>query len=310
MNVLSLFDGISCGRIALEKAGIKVDKYFASEIKDIAIKVTQSNYPDTIQLGDVTKLDASTLPKIDLLIGGSPCQDFSLANRTVAGLEGEKSSLFYQYYRLLKELKPKYFLLENVRMKKADQAKLSELLGVEPIAINSNLVSAQNRPRLYWTNIPNITVPTDKGIVVNDILDSGYCPLEKARCLLVSDSRPLKTPVKMFHRFYAKAFTTLIFRNREHYEKCKDYYDTHFRGMAASDIVCSSPIFNDVRYLNKAERERLQTMPKGYCDILTDKEAADVLGDGWTVDVLAHIFSFIKEDDVEELTTGLQIIEV
>ena len=310
MNVLSLFDGISCGRIALEKAGIKVDKYFASEIKDIAIKVTQSNYPDTIQLGDVTKLDASTLPKIDLLIGGSPCQDFSLANRTVAGLEGEKSSLFYQYYRLLKELKPKYFLLENVRMKKADQAKLSELLGVEPIAINSNLVSAQNRPRLYWTNIPNITVPTDKGIVVNDILDSGYCPLEKARCLLVSDSRPLKTPVKMFHRFYAKTFTTLIFRNREHYEKCKDYYDTHFRGMAASDIVCSSPIFNDVRYLNKAERERLQTMPKGYCDILTDKEAADVLGDGWTVDVLAHIFSFIKEDDVEELTTGLQIIEV
>lgn len=119
MNVLSLFDGISCGRIALEKAGIKVDKYFASEIKDIAIKVTQSNYPDTIQLGDVTKLDASTLPKIDLLIGGSPCQDFSLANRTVAGLEGEKSSLFYQYYRLLTELKPKYFLLENVRMKKS-----------------------------------------------------------------------------------------------------------------------------------------------------------------------------------------------
>ena len=247
MNALSLFDGISCGHIALDRAGIKVDKYFASEIKDIAIKVTQSNYPDTIQLGDITKVNADELPQIDLLIGGSPCQDFSLANRNVTGLDGEKSSLFYHYYRLLKELKPKYFLLENVRMKKDDQAKLSELLGVEPIAINSNLVSAQNRPRLYWTNIPNIVTPADKQIDVNDILDSGYCPLEKARCLLVSDSRPLKTPIKMFHRFHAKAFTTLIFRDREHYEECKDYYDEHFRGMAAKDIVCSSPIFDDVR---------------------------------------------------------------
>lgn len=294
MNVLSLFDGISCGRIALERAGIKVDKYFASEIKDIAIKVTQSNYPDTIQLGDVTKLDASTLPKIDLLIGGSPCQDFSLANRTVAGLEGEKSSLFYQYYRLLTELKPKYFLLENVRMKKADQAKLSEILGVEPIAINSRLVSGQNRPRLYWTNIPNVVPPPDKGMELNDIIESGYCPLDKARCLLVSDSRPLKTPIKMFHRFHAKAFTTLIFRDQKHYDECVKHYNEHYRGMAASDITDTPKLYEGVRYLTKAERERLQTMPEGYCDLLTEKEAADVLGDGWTVDVLAHIFSFIK----------------
>lgn len=296
MNVLSLFDGISCGRIALEKAGITVDKYFASEIKDIAIKVTQSNYPDTIQIGDVTTIDAKDLPQIDLLIGGSPCQDFSLCNRTVAGLDGEKSSLFYHYYRLLTELKPKYFLLENVKMKKEDQAKLSELLGVEPIAINSKLVSAQNRPRLYWTNIPNVVIPDDKNISLSEILDNGYCPMDKARCLLVSDSRPLKTPIKMFHRFYAKAFTTLIFKDKAHYEQCRQYYDNHFKGMAAKDIVCDSPLFNDVRYLTKAERERLQTMPEGYCDLLTDKEAADVLGDGWTVDVLAHIFSFIKQD--------------
>lgn len=138
MNVLSLFDGISCGQIALERAGIKVDKYFASEIKDIAIKVTQSNYPNTIQLGDVTKLDASTLPKIDLLIGGSPCQNFSSANLNYRdGLDGEKSSLFYQYYRLLKELNPKYFLLENVRMKKDQEAIINNLLGVKPIAIIS-----------------------------------------------------------------------------------------------------------------------------------------------------------------------------
>lgn len=296
MNVLSLFDGISCGQIALERAGIKVDKYFASEIKDIAIKVTQSNYPNTIQLGDVTKLDASTLPKIDLLIGGSPCQNFSSANLNYRdGLDGEKSGLFYQYYRLLKELNPKYFLLENVRMKKDQEAIINNLLGVKPIAINSSLVSAQSRPRLYWTNIQGVTPPTDKGIELNDILECGYSPLVKSRCLLVSDSRPLKTPIKMFHRFYAKAFTTLIFRDREHYKECKDYYDEHFRGMAAKDIICTSPIFDDVRYLTKTERERLQTMPEGYCNLLTEKEAADVLGDGWTVDVLAHIFSFIKE---------------
>ena len=164
MNVLSLFDGISCGQIALERAGIKVDNYYASEIKPIAIKVTQAHYPNTIQLGDVTKIEAKELPKIDLLIGGSPCQDFSCANLTRNGLEGEKSSLFYHYLRLLRELKPKYFLLENVKMKKADEAKINELLGVEPIAINSKLLSAQNRPRLYWTNIPNIVAPDDKGI--------------------------------------------------------------------------------------------------------------------------------------------------
>ena len=294
MNVLSLFDGISCGRIALERAGIKVDKYFASEIKDIAIKVTQSNYPDTIQIGDVTKVNASDLPQIDLLIGGSPCQDFSNANLTKNGLEGDKSSLFYQYLRLLLELKPKYFLLENVKMKKADQARISEMLGVEPIAINSNLVSAQSRPRLYWTNIPNVTIPENKGILLNDILDNGYSPLDKARCLLVSDSRPLKTPVKMHHRS-TLGFTTPIYLSREHYEECAQHYNDNYKGLLARDIVCNSDIYNGIRYPNKAERERLQTMPKGYCDLLTDKEAADVLGDGWTVDVIAHIFSFIKD---------------
>lgn len=295
MNILSLFDGISCGHIALDRAGIKVDNYYAAEIKDIAIKVTQSNYPDTIQLGDVTKIKSEDLPKIDILIGGSPCQNFSSANLNYRdGLEGEKSSLFYQYLRLLKELKPKYFLLENVKMKKDQQEAISQFLGVEPIAINSSLVSAQSRPRLYWTNIPNVVAPVDKGIMLNDILDEGYSPLEKSRCLLVSDSRPLRTPIKMYHRS-TLGFTTLIFKSREHYEQCKDYYDTHFRGMAAKDIVCTAPIFDGVRYPNKAEREKLQTMPEGYCKLLTEKEAADVLGDGWTVDVLAHIFSFIKE---------------
>ena len=295
MNVLSLFDGISCGRIALERAGIKVDKYFASEIKPIAIKVAQANYPDTIQIGDVTKVKAEDLPQIDLLIGGSPCQDFSNANLVKDGLEGEKSGLFYHYLRLLKELKPKYFLLENVKMKKSDQAQISGLLGVEPIAINSKLVSAQSRPRLYWTNIPDVVEPDDKGISVQDILDEGYCPLPKSRCLLVSDSRPLTTPVKMYHRS-TLGFTTLIFKDRKHFEQCRDYYDEHYKGLPAKEIICDTNIFDGVRYPTKTERERLQTMPEGYCSMISDKEAADVLGDGWTVDVIAHIFSFLKRD--------------
>lgn len=295
MNVLSLFDGISCGRIALERAGIKVDKYFASEIKDIAIQVTQHNYPDTIQIGDVTKIDSSTLPQIDLLIGGSPCQNFSSANLTSRdGLEGDKSSLFYQYLRLLRELKPKYFLLENVKMKKDQEAVISELLGVKPILINSNLVSAQSRPRLYWTNIPNVVPPADKGIELNDILDDGYSPLSKSRCLLVSDSRPLRTPVKMHHRSYMYSFNTPIYLSKEHYEKCVEHYNKNYKGLPAKDIVCTSKVYDGIRYPNQRERERLQTMPEGYTSILTEKQAADVLGDGWTVDVLAHIFSFIK----------------
>jgi DNA-cytosine methyltransferase len=151
MNVLSLFDGMSCGQIALNKLGINYENYFASEIKPHAMAVTQSNFPNTHQVGDVTKLSANNLPNIDLLIGGSPCQDFSRANRVQKGADGEKSGLFWEYVRLLKELKPKYFLLENVRMKKEWQDLISEELGVQPIRINSSLVSGVLRDRFYWT---------------------------------------------------------------------------------------------------------------------------------------------------------------
>ena len=169
INVLSLFDGLSCGNIALQRAGIKVNSYFASEVDKYAIQIANKNYPNIIQLGDVTKFDETKLPKIDLLIGGSPCQDLSFAGKG-KGLEGDRSSLFYQYVRLLKECKPKYFLLENVRMKQEYQDIISDLLGVQPIKINSSLVSGQNRVRLYWTNIPNVTQPEDKGILLKDIL--------------------------------------------------------------------------------------------------------------------------------------------
>ena len=165
MNVLSLFDGMSCGQIALDKLGIKVNNYFASEIDKHAIKVTQHNYPNTIQLGDVMKVKGSDLPKIDLLIGGSPCQGFSFAGKGL-NFDDPRSKLFFEYVRLKNELNPKYFLLENVKMKKEYQNIISGYLGVEPIMINSNLVSAQNRVRYYWTNIPVKGLPNDKSILL------------------------------------------------------------------------------------------------------------------------------------------------
>lgn len=170
MNVLSLFDGMSCGQIALNQLGIKVDKYYASEIDKYAITITKKNFPNTIHLGDVTKVKAEDLEPIDLLMGGSPCQGFSFAGRQL-NFNDPRSALFFEFVRLLKECKPKYFLLENVRMKKEYQDVISEHLGVEPIMINSALVSAQNRVRLYWTNIPNIIQPQDKGLILKDILE-------------------------------------------------------------------------------------------------------------------------------------------
>jgi DNA-cytosine methyltransferase len=169
MNVLSLFDGLSCGQIALNRAGIKYENYFASEIDKYAIQVTQHNYPNTKQIGSVVDVKAEDLPKIDLLIGGSPCQGFSFAGKQL-NFEDPRSKLFFEFVRLLKECKPKYFLLENVKMKKEYQDIITQHLGVEPIEINSNLVSAQNRKRIYWTNIPNIKIPNDKGLLLKDIV--------------------------------------------------------------------------------------------------------------------------------------------
>ena len=171
MNVLSLFDGMSCGRIALDRLGIKVDNYYASEIDKYAMKVSEANYPDIIQVGDITALDLSTLPKIDLIMGGSPCQGFSFAGKQLA-FDDPRSALFFEFVRCVKELKPKYFLLENVRMKKEYLDVISEYMGVEPIMINSALVSAQNRVRYYWTNIPGIEQPEQRGIVLRDILET------------------------------------------------------------------------------------------------------------------------------------------
>ena len=173
MNVLSLFDGYSGGQIGLNMAGIRYNNYYAAEIDKYCKIVTQANYPDTIQLGDVCSVNVDVLPKIDLLIGGSPCQGFSFAGKQL-NFEDPRSKLFFEYVRILNDLRKKnpniYFLLENVRMKTEYQAIISQALGVEPIALNSVLVSAQSRKRLYWTNIPNISPPPDRGILLRDIV--------------------------------------------------------------------------------------------------------------------------------------------
>jgi hypothetical protein len=282
LNVLSLFDGMSCGQLALQKAGIKVNKYFASEIKPHAIKVTQHNFPNTIQLGSVLDVKASDLPKIDLLIGGSPCQDFSSANKEKLGLQGEKSGLFYEYLRLLKECEPKYFLLENVAMDDYSYAAISEMLGTYPTNINSELVSGQLRQRSYWTNIgpesfdlfgnrySMIPQPRNKKIKFQDLLENGYTDRLKARCILESESRPLVSKDKLFRRYNELGFINIVFDNPE----CK---------------------YNEnIRILTQIELERLQTVPEGYTSILKRNDAACLLGDGWTVDTIAHIFSFIE----------------
>lgn len=314
MNVLSLCDGMSCGHIAMDKAGIEVTKYFAAEIKDIGIKVTKNNYPNTIHIGDVNRIRYENgilhtevgdfVTGIDIVIFGSPCQTFSIAIPTEqrTGLENlEKSGLFYQCNRILKEVKPKYFLMENVAsMDKADMLTISELLETEPIKIDSKLLAPALRKRWYWTNIPGVTQPNNTGIELQDILTEGYTDRTKARCLAVIDSRPNTTPIKMFHRYYSTGFTTLIFKSKEHFDDCVKEYERICGGkrkVKASELdEYNGYIFDGVRYMNQSELEKCQTVPAGYTKCLTRNEAADVLGDGWTVDVIAHIFSFLPDE--------------
>lgn len=309
---MSLCDGMSCGRIALERAGFKVKKYYASEIKDIGIKVAQENYPDIIHIGDVNKVSYENhilktesgnyaVPQIDLVIFGSPCQTFSIAIPTEkrVGLKNlEKSGLFYQCNRILKEVNPTYFLMENVAsMKDSDRDTISAFLGLQPIKIDSQLVAPALRKRYYWTNIIGITQPEDKGILFQDILTEGYTNRKKARVLTVHDSKPNVIPIKMFHRYVSTGFTNLIFKNKEHYEQCVKEYKRLSNGkgkVTASDLDdYTGNVFDGVRYMNQKELEICQTLPEGYTQCLTRNEAANVIGDGWTVDVIAHIFKFM-----------------
>jgi hypothetical protein len=278
MNVLSLFDGMSCGRIALERAGIKVDKYYASEIKPHAIKVTQHNYPNTIQLGDVTKIDLSQLPKIDLLIGGSPCQDISNLKPGAKGIYDNQSNLFFVYMDILRTLKPKYFLLENVNGEKNSIEAMTQWVGVKPININSELLSFQKRDRLYWTSIPNVSIPEDRNINFQDFKESD---LE-----IIKQYKVNKTPSR--ERMWGNGINgqcpNVTYREKINCLTCKQDRWSN-AGLIEFDEFC--------RYLNVKECEMAQTVPVGYTDCLTRSQAYDVLGDGWTIDVIAHIFKHI-----------------
>lgn len=278
MNVLSLFDGMSCGQIALNRVGIKYDNYYSSEIDKYSIQVTQHNYPDTIQLGDITKLDGKQLPKIDLLIGGSPCQSFSNAGNG-KGFEG-KSGLFWEYVRIFNEVEPTYFLLENVKMKEEWRDIITKELGVEPIKINSNLVSAQNRERLYWTNIPFVKQPIDKKIYIEDIVDlefdEKYWLKQKNVDLLLKKVDISNSPNIACIDVYNKK----VKLDR----KCPTLTLPHHNSIRL--------IHNGrIRKLTPNECEKLQTVPLNYTDCnVSDIHRYSMLGNGWTVDVIAQIF--------------------
>jgi DNA-cytosine methyltransferase len=272
MNVLSLFDGMSCGQIALQKIGINIDNYFASEIDKYAMQVTQANFPDTIQVGNVEFVTKQMINnKIDLLMGGSPCQGFSFAGKQL-NFEDPRSKLFFEFVRVLKDVNPTYFLLENVIMKKEWQQVITDALGVEPIEIVSDKFVPQKRRRLYWTNIPNIKQPKQVNYNVNDFFDGNGFP----------SSCDIKRNFKK-----KTVFNTLT----------ATYYKG-IRGSSRPAVSIKEGFLDDDRdahrMLTPNECEALQTVPKNYTDCVSKTQRYKMLGNGWTVDVIAHIFKNIK----------------
>jgi len=332
-NVLSLFDGISCGRVALERAGIKVDKYYASEIDKYAIQIAQKNYPDTIQVGDITKLRGEDFKDIDMIIGGSPCQGFSFAGKRL-NFEDPRSKLFFEYVRILKDIR-KYnpdvkFLLENVKMKKEYQDIISEQLGVKPILINSALVSAQNRKRLYWTNIGEIKPPEDRGILLRDILEKEvdekyYLKQEQIDKYIINKNTTKKEFIqcKMIdngNRFTFnntnKSFTITAGGRNNGNNLCikvgyigkggqgQRIYSPDAKSVALSALGggqgAKTGLYDvgRIRKLTPIECERLQTLPDNYTQGISDTQRYKVLGNGWTVDVIAHIFKGLLDENL------------
>lgn len=287
MKVLSLFNGMNTGRQALENVGIKVDKYYSSEIKPYAIELTQHHFPDTIQVGDVTKWREWDIDwkSIDLVLSGSPCQDLSAAGKR-AGINGKKSSLFFVFVEILehiKSLNPNVlFLQENVgSASKIDVGIMSRALGVYPVRINSSLVTAQLRDRYYWSNIrtlktmfdivTNIPQPKDRKIMFKDIITSGKVDREKSKCLL------------------AGLYNSFCYKD----EKSKEAQNYLINREKFGNLLIYEKDY--VRTVNQTEMERLQGFPDGYTSILTTAKAGSLLGDGWTLPIIEHIFSFIQK---------------
>lgn len=294
INVLSLFDGMSCGQIALNKLGVTVKNYYASEIEPQPIKVTQHNFPNTIQLGSIIDVKVSNLPvEIDLVFGGSPCQDLSKGKTGGRGLEGDKSILFWEYVRIVKEvlaINPNAkFLLENVVMKQEWKDIITNELGVEPIEINSNLVSAQNRRRLYWTNIEGITQPQDLGIVIEDIIyDDTYKVFTDERIALT------KVLTKNYVKWDLSGKRYWSQQDRAYYRDGK--LCTLPKSNPSGKVNICIDIDNNIfRRIHPIEAERAQTVPDNYTDVegVSATKRLEMLGNGWTVDIIVHIFSFL-----------------
>ena len=309
MNVLSLFDGLSGAQIALDRLGIKVDKYFASEIDKYAIEITKKNYPNTIQVGSVTDIKGEDLPKIDLLIGGSPCQGFSFAGEQL-NFEDPRSALFFEYVRLLKECKPKYFLLENVKMAKKSEAVITELLGVEPILIDSALVSGQGRRRIYWTNIPNVAQPEDKSIFLKDIIENGVVDRDKSYCLDASYYKGSQNGLLYYKKSRRQIVITEDIDNaiavNSLYTEFKEKFPriVEVDGETVIKYACDNGYIPSVftkwgykerdtifknRLLTPIESERLQTIPDNFTSSVSTSQRYKMVGNSFTVDVVAHI---------------------
>jgi len=281
MNVLSLFDGISCARVALDRAGIEVNCYLSAEIDKNAIKVSQKNYPDITRVGTVVGLEVEG--QIDLLIGGSPCQDLSIAKKDRKGLEGNRSGLFWEYVRLKKECNPTYFILENVAsMPKADRDIITREMGVEPVLFNASLVSAQCRKRLFWTNIP-FTLPKDKGILLKDILQPD-----------VDDKFYLKKEFNKTAQTGRNETKKLGYMGEKDHQ-AKRVYDDDGK-LPALNVICNSMVkeTNDrIRKLTPIECERLQGLPDNYTEGIAMTNRYKCLGNAFNVDVVTHIFNCI-----------------
>lgn len=299
INVLSLFDGISCGQVALQRAGIKVENYFASEIDKHSIKVTMKNHPNTIQLGDVTKWERWDLPKIDLILAGSPCQGFSVAGFGL-NFEDPRSKLFFTFVDILKYVRlsnPNVkFLLENVKMKKEWVDVITSHVEVDPVLINSALVSAQNRQRYYWTNIEGVSQPKDKGIELIDILSDAIVDEkerfawrgEKYGNLVVKNYNGRNDVRGAAIRNHVVGGVYIRNLNIRNDSKSNAVRGTHFS--TNNGVVCG----DSYRPLTITEAERLQTLPDGYAEGISPRQIKIALGNAWTVDVIAHILSYYK----------------
>lgn len=320
MKVVSLFDGISCGRVALERAELPVSRYVAFEIDANAINCSKWNWPDIEHRGTVVGTDFSEFAGYDLVMGGFPCTDLSIAKRNRKGLKGEHSSLFWELVRAIREIKPRYFLVENnYGMPKADEAIITETLGVAPILIDSALVSAQRRKRLYWTNIPGVEQPEDRGIHLASVLEArvpkkyyhtsraiAYLSRARVNCRYIKNPTQQKSHC-ITTRYDRVPYNVLAVPNTM-YQRPRGYCKGRVCAEKAPAVTSSSYERNHdiigaaingeytLRKITPVECERLQTLPDGYTEMLCDTQRYKTLGNGWNVDTVAHILNYINVD--------------